>query len=193
MTDDNGTISFEDFQRRKAEERSKRSGAFHRYEAFFRYYFHLNHRIKKGVNPKCAFVVAFHENRIEPIMRHTENSLQHLEREYKIFDLKGKRVRQISVDLPCEYFDVTNDLLSHLIDLLLNTDNVILIKELSLFTTQHNKTNIAKSLIKALDEAHYDNIIPKADLVFVDYASFLQRSWKSIGAYLDVLTADYWD
>lgn len=37
--------------------------------------------------------------------------------------------------------------------------------------------------------AHFDGIIPRANLIFVDYAAFLQKAWSTIGIYLNVVTA----
>ncbi len=35
--------------------------------------------------------------------------------------------------------------------------------------------------------AFFDEIYPSSDLIFVDYADFLQNSWESVGTYLSIL------
>ncbi len=68
----------------------------------------------------------------------------------------------------------------------LNLDKVIVISNLSQSKVPSSKSSQARSLIKINDDAHFEAIKPKSDLVFVDYASFLQRSWSELGPYIDV-------
>ncbi len=35
-------------------------------------------------------------------------------------------------------------------------------------------------------DAHFDKVDPKTDLVFIDYANFLQKIWENVGLYLQV-------
>lgn len=54
--------------------------------------------------------------------------------------------------------------------------------------TTPDRIGHVRSFIKTLDDAHFKDIQPKADLIFVDYASFLQEAWESIGIYLNILS-----
>ncbi len=50
------------------------------------------------------------------------------------------------------------------------------------------KSWYARSLIKTNDDAHFRGIKPQSDILFVDYACFLQRSWSELGSYIDIFT-----
>jgi hypothetical protein len=71
---------------------------------------------------------------------------------------------------------------------LLTTDKAIVLSNLSRSKIPSRKSAKARSLIKINDDAHFDGIKPRSDLVFVDYAAFLQRSWPELGPYLDVFS-----
>ncbi|MCK4258357.1 MAG: hypothetical protein KAX49_05230 [Halanaerobiales bacterium] len=72
---------------------------------------------------------------------------------------------------------------------LLYSDKVFIISELSKMKSNIKKESVVGFLIKTIDDAHFDNITPKSQLVFIDYAKFLQKTWKYIGSYLKVTTA----
>ena len=63
----------------------------------------------------------------------------------------------------------------------------MVVQELSRSSIRARKADYARSLIKILDDAHFDGIQPSSDLIFIDYGDFLHRSWSSIGTYLDIL------
>ena len=71
-------------------------------------------------------------------------------------------------------------------EVLLGSDKVIIVSNLSQSKIPSRKSSQARSLIKINDDAHFDGIKPRSDLVFVDYAAFLQRSWSELGPYLEV-------
>lgn len=50
------------------------------------------------------------------------------------------------------------------------------------------KADYARSIIKINDDAHFKNIFPKSDIIFVDSAAFLERSWEQLGTYINILT-----
>jgi hypothetical protein len=72
---------------------------------------------------------------------------------------------------------------------LLRTDKVLILQGLSkLKATKRDKIRLARGLIKTLDDAHFENIVPASDLIFVDYPSFLENEWDNVGAYLTFLS-----
>ncbi len=90
--------------------------------------------------------------------------------------------RQLSGDKPSG----TRDAWIMFEEILWNSDKVIVVANLSQSKIPSRKSWYGRSLIKINDDAHIKGIRPRSDLVFVDYASFLQRSWSELGPYVDV-------
>lgn len=68
---------------------------------------------------------------------------------------------------------------------LLQTHRIVIIAGLSeLKATKKDQTSYARAMIKALDDAHFDGIVPYT-------AEFLQASWEQIGPYLNVKITKY--
>lgn len=165
--------------------------SFNKYKLFLHTLFYNNHKRKKGVNPNSGFITIFDQNQIETITRLTEDALHWLNRKFIIVHGNGKNVRQLGESFPYETCRTYSDFYSILKNFLLNTDYVVIIKEFSKSKMQINKAGFARSLIKIIDDAHFHNTVPSADLIFIDYASFLEKSWKDIGLYLNILPSDY--
>ncbi len=216
MSDDNNIISFEEFRRKKTGDAPSDSALervlgkdlreqddlitwyqyhkdFNKYKLFFHTMFYGNHVTRRGENPNAGFVLIFDPDKIESIVQRTEDALKWLGRPGLILDFEGKTLRQIGHSLPLGGCGTYQKLYSHLTRLLLHSDYVIVVKGLSRSQIRTDKIDFARGLIKTLDDAHFHNIVPSADLVFVDYASFLQQAWTSIGSYLDILPSDYHD
>ncbi|MCL6592223.1 MAG: hypothetical protein K6U80_20040 [Firmicutes bacterium] len=70
---------------------------------------------------------------------------------------------------------------------LLYSDKVLVIKEISKLKGNDRKDMIARGLIKICDDAHYKGITVNSSLIFIDYASFLQKAWDNIGGYLNIM------
>jgi hypothetical protein len=216
MSDDSTIISFEEYRRKKKGDSQSDSALdsvlrkalreqedlitwyqyhkdFNNYKLFFHSMFFANHVTRRGENPNAGFVLVFDPDNIESIVQRTEDALKWLGRRPLILDFEGKTLHQIGDLWTLGYCGTYRDLYSRLTELLLHSDYVIVIKGLSQSQIRTNKIDFARRLIKTLDDAHIDNIVPSADLVFVDYASFLQQAWSSIGSYLDILPMDYHD
>ena len=73
-------------------------------------------------------------------------------------------------------------------EILLNSHEVIVISNLSQSKIPSGKAEVARSLIKTNDDAHLRGIKSKSDILFIDYAAFLQRSWSYFGAYIEILS-----
>jgi hypothetical protein len=164
--------------------------SFNKYKLFLHSLFYKNHQRKKGINPNAGFIVAFDHSQIDSIIKFTEDALKWLGRRFVVIDGKGKNVRQLIEALPGGFGRTYGDFFKNLRYLLLERDYVIVFTELSCSKMQSDKTAISRSLIKMLDDAHFDNIVPRADLIFIDYASFLEKAWHNIGLYIDILPSN---
>jgi hypothetical protein len=207
--DDNKIISFEDYRKRKAGTSYKEDALssifkkdlreqtdllnwylFHRdinkYKLFVHCLFYKNHRIQNP-NPNSGYVIAYREDQIEERTSALIEAIKWEERDYILVPAAGRTYRQLG-HLLREYQPQTNQEVHEFFkEDLLQSDKVIIIQELSRSRISGRKTDHARSLVKILDDAHFDGIYPSADLIFVDYTDFLHQSWSSIGTYLDVL------
>jgi hypothetical protein len=69
----------------------------------------------------------------------------------------------------------------------LDTDHVLVFNGLSKSRINRNKADLTRSIIKINDDAHFKNINPRSDLVFIDQASFLEKNFKQLKIYIDIL------
>ncbi len=164
---------------------------FNRYKLFLYTLFYNNHQRKNGINPNAGFIVLFDKKQIESTVKKVEEALKWLGRKYIIVDGNGKNLRQLGESFPYERCNTYGDFYSVLKYYLLNSDHVIIFKEFSLSKIKARKAGIARSLIKIIDDAHFHKISPLSDLVFLDYATFLEKSWDDIGLYLDIMISSY--
>jgi hypothetical protein len=69
----------------------------------------------------------------------------------------------------------------------LDTDYVLVFIGLSQSRLNRDKGGLNRSIIKINDDAHFKKISPRSDLVFIDQASFLEKNFKQLGNYIDIL------
>lgn len=207
--DDNKIISFEDYRKQKAGSSYKEDALtvifkkdlreqtellnwylfhrdFNKYKIFVHCLFHQNHSTENP-NPNSGYVIAFREDQIEERTSSLIKAIEWEGRHYILIPAAGRTYRQLGEVLrgyPPETTQQTHEFFK---DALLGSSNVIIIQELSRSRISGRKADYARSLIKILDDAHFDAIFPSSDLIFVDYGDFLHKSWASIGPYLDIL------
>lgn len=163
---------------------------FHRnvnkYKLFVHCLFYENHKIKSK-NPNSGFVIAFGEDEVDQHISSLIDAIKWEARDYILLPAAGRTYRQLGEILRGYPLRTAEDAHEAFRDVLLNSDKVLIIRELSRSRVRGRKADYAESLIKILDDAHFDEIVPSSDLIFIDYGDFLQNSWSSIGAYLDIL------
>lgn len=207
---DNKIISFEDYRRQKAGSTYEEDALsaifkkdlreqtdllnwylfhrdFNKYKLFVHCLFSQNHQIRRR-NPNSGYVIVFGEDEME---RSTSSLIEAIEwerREYVLIPAAGHTYRHLGQVLREGYPPRTNqEAHGYFKDALLRSDKVLIIQELSRSKVSGRKADYARSLIKILDDAHFDGKYPAANLIFVDYGDFLHQSWSTIGTYLDVL------
>lgn len=161
--------------------------SLNKYKLFVHMLFRQNHN-PNNRNPNAGYLIAYSPEHIE---RHVGSLLEALDwesRQYILVKAAGRTFREMGEDLygykpktQVEVFDLFKQTL-------LTTNKVIVIQEVSESRIGRSKSAYARSLIKMSDDAHFDGIHPQSDLIFVDYADFLQKSWQHIGSYLEILT-----
>jgi hypothetical protein len=73
-------------------------------------------------------------------------------------------------------------------ELLLKTDNVLVINEFSKSKSKLDKGYALRDILKIVDDAHFKKIKPASDIVIIDYANFLQRSWTELSVYIRIIS-----
>lgn len=157
--------------------------------SFLKQVFSFNEISQK--NMQCAYLPAYCAHQIESTKNLTTESLDILGRNYIVVDADGKSELEIynsiisdPVRTACQGFrqvEIT----------LMERDVVIVLVGVSR-SNFSRKAGFVRGLVKVLDDAHFDNKIPKGNIVFIDYASFLEKNWKEIGVYLAVSGPSYY-
>ena len=161
--------------------------SFNKYKLFLHSLFYNNHERLKGSNPNAGFIQIFNESQIDSISNRTEEALKWLNRRYILIDCKDKTIKGIGADLPYEKCNSFYDFFRSLQYYLLETNHVLVFKELSKSKITRNKSDLTRSIIKINDDAHFKGITPLSDIIFIDHASFLQKAWENIGLYIEIL------
>jgi hypothetical protein len=159
---------------------------FNKFKLFVHCLFSENHQ-KQNPNPNSGYVIAFREDQIEERVTALIEAIKWEKRDYVLIQAAGRTYRQFGEFLRGYLPNTNQEAHEFFKDDLLRSDKVIIIQELSRSRISGRKADYARSLIKILDDAHFDGIHPTSDLIFVDYGDFLHKSWSSIGTYLDVL------
>jgi hypothetical protein len=160
---------------------------FNKYKLFLHSLFYNNHERLKGSNPNAGFIQIFNECQNNSILNRTEEALKWLNRRYIILDCKDKSIKEIGNNLPFQKCNDFFDFYKSIQYYLLQTDSVLVFKELSKSKITRNKSDLSRSIIKINDDAHIKGITPLSDILFIDHASFLQKAWKNIGLYIKML------
>jgi hypothetical protein len=159
--------------------------AFHKHKLFL-YSLFTNNQSEGNINPNAGFFISFNEEQINLSTASTLNALEWLDREPVIIEAKNCTFKNIAKQLFGTNPNDTRDAWLMFEDILLSSNRVIVISNMSQSKIPSRKSWTARSLIKINDDAHLRGIKPTSDILFVDYASFLQRSWSELGAYIEI-------
>jgi len=203
----NNSISFESFKRQliadKLTDRLMRDARIqkelydiynfkstNKYKLFLTALFYENHKVMKGRNPRTGFLIGFDSNHITAISERVRSTLDSIGREYVIVEANGKSFTDCVKSFTRKDYHVNHAAFADLKEMLLNSNKAVVFREFSKskIRTSGKKCSMAKSIIKILDNAHLSDIRPLSDLIFIDYADFLQHCWHSIGTYLKIMS-----
>nr|VFK66640.1 MAG: hypothetical protein BECKUNK1418G_GA0071005_110113 [Candidatus Kentron sp. UNK]VFK72131.1 MAG: hypothetical protein BECKUNK1418H_GA0071006_109714 [Candidatus Kentron sp. UNK] len=148
--------------------------------------FSSNHQ-EGNRNPNSGFLVANNKEQLEEHTSLIVEAVKWENRQLVLIEAENKTYRQMGQELCGLPLKANYDAHKEFEALLLTTDKVLIIQELSKSKIKSSKDSYARSLIKTLDDAHFKDVYPKSDLIFIDYGDFLFKSWQSIGPYLEIL------
>lgn len=150
---------------------------------------HFQRNRISSMNPDAAFFYGFSDEQIENFGAAIPTVLQQLARPFAVVHCAGKTNRQIYLEAARafgkEVADKTDAYTAAkaLDDALLNGACTLVLQMLSESKGSY-KPGFARSLIKTLDDAHFKGFRAMSDIIYIDRASFLQKAWPDIGAYL---------
>ena len=159
---------------------------FNKHKLFLHLLFSANHR-EESTLQNTGYVLALTP---DDLSRHMEGLLSAIEwagRKALVIEAEGKTIRKMCRTLSGFVPPTDREAWGIFRNTLLHSDYVLIVRQLSKSSLRRGKTAFARSLIKIRDDAPIDGLYPASDLVFIDDARFLQRSWTSIGLYLEVL------
>lgn len=135
-------------------------------------------------NLDTCFVVCFNQNEVatkaEDILRILEkNNCKSL-----LIDVNDMSIKDLNSSVENYGLHLSkNDFYSKIKYILLETDMAVVIKNWSLSKSKAIDDQYARGLMKILDDAHFKDIYPKSNLIFVDYASYLEKYYDTFYTY----------
>jgi hypothetical protein len=134
--------------------------------------------------------VGFDSDHIAGISKQVRFALDSVGREYIAIEANGKSFADCVKSFTKRDYHITHDAFVDLKKMLLNSSKTVVFKEFSKskIRTKGEKCSMIRSVIKIIDNAHFSNIRPLSDLIFIDYADFLQHCWHSISTYLKIMS-----
>lgn len=154
-------------------------------ELFLTELFYDNHKVRRGRNMDSAFIMGFTDQHLHEIEESTVAALKKLGRDCLWLDARGKSFIQIAQEAFSTPFKTNYDAYLAFKDLLTTTDKVVIMTGPSM-SKKSVFPGVIRDLVKTLDDAHLQGVHPSSDLIFIDYAAYLQEVWPLVGEYLKI-------
>lgn len=144
-----------------------------------------NQLIGKGQNNNGVFFCYFDSRQQETMLAAAVTAAKASQREAIVIDAGDKGIKEIAHMIGGLYSNPLNesDAYYKIEDYINNNGDILVFTGISSSKIK-NKSGFIRSLLKILDDGHFKNIQPKGDLVFVDTASFLDKNWDELNAYI---------
>ncbi|EBQ9564243.1 hypothetical protein DPT59_12460 [Salmonella enterica subsp. enterica serovar Stanleyville] len=157
--------------------------------SFLSHVFTLNTQFQ--TNMQCVYLPAFSESQIELLEKSTSEALNILNRNFVFVDARDKSALAICESITNSSFRTVHNGFTAVKEMIMNTDIIIILIGISK-ANMARKEGFTRGLIKTIDDAHFKNVIPESNIIFIDYASFLEKNWDYIGPYLSVFGRSYY-
>lgn len=158
---------------------------FNKHKLFLHRLFSENQR-EDNINPNAAYFLSFTAEQIDENVNKIINALKWLERRYVVVNASKCTFRDMAGQIYGQKPKNTHEAWLIFEDVLYNSNNVLVISNISKSKIASRKSWYARSIIKFNDDAHYKRIKPQSEILLVDDACFLQRSWSELGAYIEI-------
>ena len=162
------------------------SSNFNKHKLFVHTLLQQNRQSNK--NPNAGFVVCYQKEQLSQHSEAVASAVEWERRSHQVIQAAGRTYREIGELMTGILCRDNYETQRSIKEYLLQTQRIIIVEGLSeLKATRKDQTTYARAMIKVLDDAHFDNIVPQSELIFVDTAQFLQASWEQICPYLNVM------
>lgn len=151
--------------------------------AFLRQVFQENHEIRAGKNPRAVYLATVSESEVDRLSDRVVGAVHALGRRAGVIDAAGRTSASFYAAFFTPRSRSAHALTKALIASLYEDETVWVIKNFSKLKDQRKGWHM-RGLIKIIDDAHFEGIHPKGDLVFIDSASFLERHERILGPYV---------
>jgi len=160
---------------------------FNKHKLFLHALYTSNHQ-DGNPNPNAGYFICFSEEELQDCINKIIEANKWLERSVALIDANNCTFINMAKQLVGAEPNSTSEAWDMFREVLLDSSNVIVISNISKSKISTKKSSFVRSMIKINDDAHFKNIKPKSDILFVDSACFLERSWGDIGSYLNIFS-----
>ena len=158
---------------------------FNKHKLFLNALYTSNHQDDKS-NPNAGYFIAFTENQIDIHLQKILEANEWIERETIFVDAKNCTFRNMAGQLYGTEPKSVREAWEMFYEMLLGSNNVVVISGISKSKIASMKSSYARGILKINDDAHFKKIYPESDIIYVDSAAFLERSWMELGTYIDI-------
>jgi hypothetical protein len=141
-----------------------------------------NHEILYGQNPNCIYLAGFTRQHLDTIEKHITHGLVCENKKIEAIDMIDK-TKTFMIDQLSSGWGTIPERTTAFYRSLIEKERILIIKGLSASRIPY-KVNTFRGIIKTLDDAHLKDEYPKTDIIFIDYAAFLEKNYSQIGPYL---------
>ena len=162
---------------------------FNKHKLFLHQLFTSNHQAGNS-NPNAGYFISFTDELIKENTRKIIEANDWLDRSTILIDAKDCTFKNIASQLSDSVPKDTTEAWNMFNKTLLESNKVIVIANISKSKINPNKdkSQFVRSIIKINDDAHFNGIKPKSDILFVDSSHFLETSWNDIGSYINIFS-----
>lgn len=139
-----------------------------------------------NINPNAGYFISFTKEQIDDNKNKIIGALNWLNKDYITIDANNCTFKEMASQIYNEKPKGNYEAWKMFEEILLNSSKVLMISEISKSKIASRKSWYARSIIKFNDDAHLKGVKPQSEILFVDDACFLQRSWSELGPYINI-------
>lgn len=183
------TLRAQDSTSQKNKDAVEKASDCSKIESFLSWVFELNKVQRKNV--QSIYLPALCATQVKSTEISVVEALDSLGRHFVLVDARGKSERDIYCAIIGKPVKTTHQGWRETKEQLLSDSTVIVLSGISQSMISR-KAAIVRGLIKTLDDAHFNDVIPEGNVIFIDSPSFLEKHWDTIGPYLAVSGPSYY-
>ncbi len=140
--------------------------------------------ISDNKNPTSIFLIGFTQSQLNSVERETTDSLSEINRDYRIIDCENLAEKEIIDVINKKYSYSMDEALNNLQKTFKNDQIVYIVKNLSNSRIAGEKGVYARNMMDILQKSNKNSLSSRTDIIFIDYASFLEKNWDLLGNHI---------